>query len=135
MPIEKDEIKQIGEILADLRTEKRLTQKELGEELHISNSSISSFENGSRMLGANFIIAYSKYFKVPADYLLALSDSSMSPSVLNEKVSDGVTVKCLVDMIRKLSPKQKEAAVIILRDMSSYADIVRKAGKDEDNQQ
>lgn len=59
-----------GEILADLRRDKGLQQKELGKELHIAGSTISSYERGINLPNADRIIQIANYFDVTTDYLL-----------------------------------------------------------------
>lgn len=57
-----------GEILADLRRDKGLQQKELGKELHIAGSTISSYERGINLPNADRIIQIANYFDVTTDY-------------------------------------------------------------------
>ena len=59
-----------GEILADLRRDKGLQQKELGKELHIAGSTISSYESGINLPNADRIIQIANDFDVTTDYLL-----------------------------------------------------------------
>ena len=60
--------------LRELRKEKGMTMKELGARFNMSESSISLYENGKRLLSQHLIEIFSKYFDVSADYLLGLTD-------------------------------------------------------------
>lgn len=63
-----------GERLRELRCEKGLTQKQLAEELNISQKSLSKYERESLDLSTELIVRICRYFQVSADYLLGLDD-------------------------------------------------------------
>ncbi len=63
-----------SERLKELRLEKGLTQKKLGEIIGTTYSAISYWENGTNEPKISYVIALCKYFNVTADYLLGLSD-------------------------------------------------------------
>lgn len=116
-----------GDILSELREDRGLTQKQLAEEFHVSNSSISSLETGYRVPSVEMLVNLAAYFDVTTDYLLGLSDSSLSPSVLSKRIAQEVTAAELINMIESLSASQKSALLLILKDMSIVADLVKKA--------
>ncbi len=64
----------IGERIKELRTEKRLSQKELGNLLSVSQDTISLWEKGKSLPAVEYVIALCEIFSVSADYLLGLSD-------------------------------------------------------------
>ena len=61
---------EIGEILCELREDKGLTQNELAKIFHISGSSISAYELGTRQAPAFFIANAAGYFGISADKIL-----------------------------------------------------------------
>lgn len=63
-----------AERLKELRTEKNLSQKELADELKISQAIISHYEKDIRKPTLDIIVMLCKYFKVSADYLIGLED-------------------------------------------------------------
>lgn len=63
-----------GERLRELRCEKGLTQKQLAEELNISQKSLSKYERESLDLSTELIVRICRYFQVSADYLLGPDD-------------------------------------------------------------
>ena len=58
----------------ELRTKRRLTQKELGEAIGLTHKSISTIESGLRKTTVDKLILLAKFFDVSTDYLLGLRD-------------------------------------------------------------
>lgn len=56
--------------LKELRSEKGITMKRLGEELGFAESTISLYENGKREPDFSTLLTLSDYFGVSVDYLL-----------------------------------------------------------------
>ena len=77
--------KELGKEIASLRKRKKVSQKELSENLHISRATISSFENGNSV-----DIGFKKVLQI-IDYLgfqLALKEKTELPvfeDILNER--------------------------------------------------
>ncbi|MDE6189581.1 MAG: helix-turn-helix domain-containing protein [Clostridia bacterium] len=69
-----DEYSIIGTRIREQRTLKRLSQEELGNILAVSQDTISLWENSKSLPPCEMIIALSKFFEIPSDYLLGLSD-------------------------------------------------------------
>jgi len=63
-----------GERLRELRTEKGLSARALGDEVGVSNASIIDWENGKHEVKAESLIRLAKFFDVSTDYLLGLTD-------------------------------------------------------------
>ncbi|RVU54649.1 helix-turn-helix domain-containing protein [Anaerosphaera multitolerans] len=81
-----------GEILKKLRSEKRITQKELGEIIGKSNRVISYYENEigkDNYPDKETLEKIAKYFNVSISYLMGLDTDKMSPEmVLLDKLID-----------------------------------------------
>lgn len=60
--------------IKELRTNKKLTQKELAEALNISTVSVSSYETGAKTPSLDMIINISQQYNVSIDWLCGLSD-------------------------------------------------------------
>ena len=56
--------------LKELRTEKGLTQKALGDEIHVSRSAIAKWEAGLGLPSEDSLVAICEYFDVPKEKLL-----------------------------------------------------------------
>lgn len=112
-----------GDILSELREDRGLTQLELSNVLHISNSSISAFETGARLPNIEHLKALAQFFNVTTDYLLGLTTSTLSPSVLTEPLSPEMRVEDVVETFKMLSPHQRDAVLLILKHMRFYAEV------------
>ncbi len=58
----------------ELRTEKDITQEELGKAIGKAKSAVSNWEQGTRFPDQETLIALADYFSVTIDYLLGRSD-------------------------------------------------------------
>ena len=67
-------MKIFGEKLQELRKEKNLTQKELGEKLRVSRGSIFGWEKDLQEPSLETLAVIAKFFQVKTDYLLGLED-------------------------------------------------------------
>ena len=63
-----------GQRLKELRTEKRMTQDDLGEIMNVSKASISLYEKNERTPDQATLIKTADFFDVSLDYLLGRSD-------------------------------------------------------------
>lgn len=62
--------KDFSRIITFLRKEKKLSQKEVAEELGISQALLSHYEKGIRECGLDFVVKAADYYEVSCDYLL-----------------------------------------------------------------
>ena len=67
----------LGELIAELRQDKGLTQKELGDILCVSSGTISNYENGVHLPDVDKVIALANFFHVTTDYLLGRTSSNL----------------------------------------------------------
>ena len=120
----------LGEILSELREERNLTQVRLADELHISNSCISSYETGSRQPSLGTLSHYADYFQVTTDYLLGKTTEKTMPELSGQFIND-VPLASVVNMMISLNPEQKSALLMIIQ--SFYAEVIRgeKSGESE----
>lgn len=63
-----------GKTLEQLRTEQKLSQRQLGEKIGFCNQTISFWESGGREPDLDALVKISKYFEVSVDFLLGLSE-------------------------------------------------------------
>ena len=63
--------------LCELRAEKGLTQKQVGDYLGISEHAYSLYETGKRDLTSDMLMALTDFYGVSADYLVELTDDPM----------------------------------------------------------
>ena len=87
-----------GETLRKLRTERGITQKQLGDQLFVYNSTIARWENGSRLPDATMIPRLAKCLGIDANTLFnlaAVSDENPNVIMVDDNdiiLSHGLTV-------------------------------------------
>ena len=121
---------QFGELLAELREDSKLTQKELAEILYVSPGTISNYENGVHYPDIDKLIALADYFHVTTDYLLGRCHANLSPDVFDEAVIGELTVGNIVCDIKNMTPERRQALAVILSDMR-FRMVVGQYGKKE----
>lgn len=124
----------LGDILAELREDRGLTQLALSEQLHISNSSISAYETGSRLPNIEALLAFSDFYDVTVDYLLGRTTDSVSPSVLKQEYVKGVSMASLIKKLLSLDPEHRSAISLVIEDARFYTDVRRKTTPEGNDQ-
>ncbi len=97
----------VGAILADLRKENGLTQKEFGEIFNISDSAVSHYEQGINLINIELLCEIAKYFNVPTDYLLGKCLCKVEYTKLNSKFHNKMTLGELVNTVDSFSKGKK----------------------------
>lgn len=62
--------KDFSKIITHLRKEKKISQKQVADDLGISQALLSHYEKGIRECGLDFIVKVADYYEVSTDYLL-----------------------------------------------------------------
>lgn len=88
-----------GEILAALRKERGLGQKELAVYLSLSTGTISNYENGVHSPDLNTLCKLADYFGVTTDYLLNRTSFRYDYKKMNQRVSKEYTLSDVVDTV------------------------------------
>lgn len=68
-------MKDFSEVLKELRLERNISQKALGEVLDISDRNIRFYESGEHRPDFDGLLLLADYFQVSLDYLTGRSDS------------------------------------------------------------
>ena len=97
----------LGTILADLRKEKGLTQKQFGEIFNISESAVSHYEQGINLLNVELLCEIAKHFNIPTDYLLGRCLCKIEYTKLNSIFYKDMTLGEMINIIDDLSKGQK----------------------------
>lgn len=66
----------VGERIKELRNAKRMTQHEFAERINVTKSTVSAYENGTRLPSYDVLIKIARLFKVSTDHLLGYSTKS-----------------------------------------------------------
>lgn len=101
----------IGSFLKELRKEKGLTQKELAEQLNVSNRSVSRWETGSTLPDISILIELAEYYEVDMKEIM---DGERKSESMNEEVKD------VMDKVVEYTSAEKE---IILKTTKQYSEI------------
>lgn len=123
-------MERFGEILAQLRQNRRMTQAELAKIIFVSSGTISNYEKSIHYPDIEKLIALADYFDVSVDYLLGRSSSKLSPDVFAQPISTGNTVGDFVEKVQRLSSDRKQALCLIATDMEISA-MIHFSRKDE----
>ena len=92
-----------GDRLRELRRSKSLSQKDLGEAIGVSKSSIAMYEQGNREPGIEMQEALADYFNVDVDYLLGRHDRT---TVVIPAINGNPRRRYLMDRIAKADDKK-----------------------------
>ena len=76
-----------SERLKQLRTNKKLTQRELAKLLNLSNGSIAMYETGKRKPDFNILEKIADFFNVSVDYLLGRKTPGRPKDDMSDRVS------------------------------------------------
>lgn len=88
-----------GEKIRYLRLKNNLTSKELSKALNISESSISLYENGKRKPSIELIIKVADYFNVTTDFLLGMSDNSLTNAEKDSKADFSEVLENIITLL------------------------------------
>ena len=98
-------MRSFGEILASLREERGIYQKERAAILKVSVGTVSNYENNIHFPDQEALLQLADYFGVTVDYLLGRTSYRYSLDTLNEEYAPGMTVAELVDIVQHFSPQ------------------------------
>ncbi len=106
-----------GEILAELRQERKMTQKDLAKEMFVTVGTISNYENGVHYPDIEKLVSLADFFHVTTDYLLGRCKLDLSPDVFNEIIIGEKSVGHVIEDMRSMTSSRKQALAILLDDM------------------
>lgn len=96
-------MRSFGEILASLREERGIYQKELAAILKVSVGTISNYENNIHFPDQEALLQLADYFGVTTDYLLGRTPYRYPLETLHEECAPDVTISDLVETIRRFN--------------------------------
>lgn len=121
---------QFGELLAELRQDRKMTQEDLAKILYVTSGTISNYENGVHLPDIDKLISLADFFDVTTDYLLGRCSSRLSPDVFDAIIMEGWTAGALINDIMNISPERKQALNIVLKDMQ-FSTMIGQYNKKE----
>lgn len=106
-----------GELMAELRQDRGLTQKELGKILSVSTGTISNYENGVHYPDLEKLVQLADYFQVSTDYLLGRREyTKVNRSVQGHHCQDE-TLRTIIHSLLQLPEDRRQALALIIGDM------------------
>ncbi len=109
----------LAERIKELREKKDLSQKQLAEIMHISQSSISEYESGNQQPPIEMLMQLADFFDVNIDYLLGRTNISISLNRLTEKISTR-SGEIPVNDLFTLNNNEKEIIGLLIQSYSHY---------------
>ncbi len=102
-----------GERITVLRESREMTKAELADSIHVSRSSVTEYENGTRQPSMSVLLGLADFFNVSLDYLMGRTFVKTTFQQLEEKLTfhSGVIP---IDMIFRLNNVDKEAIAAVL---------------------
>lgn len=82
------DVKKIGVFLAQLRKEEGWTQEQLGQQLGVTNKTVSRWENGNYMPPAEMLLALSKLYDISINEIL--SGQRLTEAEYHEKAEENI---------------------------------------------
>ena len=105
---------QFGEMLCELREEKRLNQGQLADILHVSTSTISAYETGKALPTMERAIQLAEYFGVTIDFLFGRSSVRFDPAAPNRRMYYGKSMGDFVICIDAMPEEQPRTAFHVI---------------------
>lgn len=121
-----ERIMRFGELLAKLRKEKGILQKELATYLNVTVATISNYEKGVHSPDYETLVRLADFFDVSTDYLLQRTDYRASINTLNKPLIIGFTASDLLNAVMELDQHNTEALIdyyklLLLRNSVEHA--------------
>jgi transcriptional regulator with XRE-family HTH domain len=111
-------MKQLREIIRDLREDHDLKQIEVASYLGVAQQTYSNYENGNRDIPIDIVIKLSRFYKVSTDYLLGAEHAYPGSSNLSKTYLGNVTMHDVVYDIQKFNPRER-------RDLLKYISFLK----------
>ncbi|MBO5472350.1 MAG: helix-turn-helix transcriptional regulator [Lachnospiraceae bacterium] len=111
-------MKELRELIRDLREDHDLKQKVVADYLGVSQQTYSNYESGNRDIPTWVVIQLAKYYKVSTDYLLGADTSYLGSTNLNNTYLGNITMHDVMYDIQKLNRQER-------RDLLKYIKFLK----------
>lgn len=112
-----------GELLKRLRKKAKLTQKQLGDKLHLSKTMVSYYEHSRRYPPADVLVQMADLFHVSVDYILGREKSEQTLNLNGLSDKDIEFVQGVVTFLQEKNEKQREEEKNKKRDKDTTANV------------
>lgn len=128
-----------GERLRELRKDKKLSQRELGEIFGLSESTIGMYERGQRFPDFDILVKFADFFDTTTDYLLTGRKPEKELPELNEKDKKDIA-KQLETILQRMDsdtalaffdgePLDEETKELVKEAIKSNLELTKKLAK------
>lgn len=107
----------LNDELKRLRKQRQLTQEKLAEAFGVSQSTITSWENGTRKPTTDFIPTIAEFFGVSSDSLLGMIDNDKSPNAEEPRTPKTVEAKIVSFGMDQLPQEERQKIISVLQAM------------------
>lgn len=104
-------MRNVGQILSQLRKERELGQKELAALLNMSIGTISNYENNVHAPDLATLCKLADFFHVTTDYLLGRTGYRCPPEQLNRYITSDYTIHGLTTTLLSLDMKSRDSVI------------------------
>lgn len=94
-----------GDVLAELRQDRNLLQKDIARLVNVSVSTVSNYETGAHFPDIDTIMKLADFFEVPIDYLLGCTNFRLKYDVFNRPLRNNLSAADLMNTILTLNEK------------------------------
>ncbi|MDE6844232.1 MAG: helix-turn-helix domain-containing protein [Lachnospiraceae bacterium] len=115
-------MKELRDLIRDLREDHDLKQRAVASYLGVSQQTYSNYENGRREIPTWVVAALAKYYKISTDYLLGADSGYLGNTNLKNPYLDDITLHDIMYDIQKLKPRER-------RDLLRYLQYLKQLSK------
>ena len=108
-------MKELREMIRDLREDNDLKQKTVANYLNVSQQTYSNYENGRREIPIWVVTSLAKFYKVSTDYLLSSDSSYVGSTNLKSPYLKNITMHDVMYDMQKLKPAGRRELVNFLQ--------------------
>ena len=108
-----------GNILEELRKDRKMTQKELSEVIYVNTGTISNYENDRYLPDIEKLIMLADYFNVTIDYLLGRASYNLNPDTFEKPIDTTTTIGSFLKDFIALSANRQSIILGIVNDMKT----------------
>ena len=112
-------MKELRELIRDLREDNDLKQKTVADHLGISQQTYSNYENGRREIPTWAVASLAKFYKVSTDYLLGADEGYLGNTNLKNPYLENITMHDIMYDIQKLKRDEREDLVKYIQYLKS----------------
>ena len=108
-------MKELREMIRDLREDHDLKQKTVADHLGVSQQTYSNYENGRREIPTWVVVSLARFYEVSTDYLLGADTSYLGNTNLKNPYLDNITMHDVMYDIQGLKRENRKDLIKYIR--------------------